>query len=114
MLDKLVPVAVATIPATVPVPVPPAETILIGTEIELLAVARLIRCATFIAEPCAELIVMLAVPEPETLPIFTVPPAGVTIFTFGEKVKPTLLPRTIGPVKVCVVEFANTYPLVLK
>ena len=38
-LDKLVPVAVPTIAATVPDPEPPAEVILIGTEIEALEVA---------------------------------------------------------------------------
>ena len=41
-LDRLVPVAVATIPATAAVPVLPAETILMGTVIELLAVAMFI------------------------------------------------------------------------
>ena len=50
---------------------------------------------------------MFAVPEPETFPIFNVPPAGTAIFTFGENVSPTLFANIIGPVRVCVEELAK-------
>ena len=115
VLDKLVPVDVAAIFAMLKAPVPPVETILIGTEMEELTETKFIRCVWVDDEPCAELIVIFADPVPLMLPTPIVPLAGVVTFTFGENVKPTLFAKTIGPVNVVVpVGVKSSYPVVLK
>ena len=58
-----------------------------------------------------------AVPVPEIFPpIANVPFAGVTILTFGDKFKLTLLPKTTLPARVTVfvLVLVNVYPVVLK
>ena len=75
-----------------------------------------ILCAIFVAEPCADEIVIFAVPDPLIFPTLIVPLTGVPVFTFGAKVKPILLPKLIAPVNTLVVVLVViiSYPVVLK